>query len=156
MSALVDQYGREIVTEAADPGKQSVTPKRPSSGAWVRTGSHGFDAGTGPVAAEVYDHPSGTRVLSSVDFIPEPEGHGLEFHVSISCAGRRASREQVRAALRDFGMKRAEEDNHVPGGIARNFWLPVDPKDPVGCECVNTEKPHDEGDGFIWREVPKR
>jgi len=126
-------------------------PKRPRSGAWVRTGTHTYKGGT----AEIYDHPSGMRVLSSVDWVSGADGKGLEFHISISAMGGRANRDQVRQALADFGMRKGIEDNHVPNGKARNFWLPVDPALKAGCHCFETEEPHDEGDGYIWREAPE-
>lgn len=131
-------------------------PKRPKAGAWIRTGTHMISDPAMPAmgSAEVYDHPSGMRVLSSVDHVwIDAERHQLEYHVSISCAGRRATRAQVDQALRDFGMRKGFEDNHVPGGIARNFWLPVNPADPTGCHCELDEKPHDEGEGYVWRET---
>ena len=30
-----------------------------------------------------------------------------------------------------------------------------EPKKPkTRCHCFDNEKPHDEGDGFIWRDLP--
>lgn len=131
-------------------------PKRPGAGAWVRNGTGQKPPGARGTLPEIYDHVSGMRALTAVEHVQvDAERAQLEYHVSFSCAGRRASREQVRQALSDFGMAGALEDNHVPGGIARNFWLPIDPKVDAGCYCETTEKPHDEGEGYVWRDTPK-
>ena len=54
-----------------------------------------------------------------------------------------------------FGMTDAEEDNHVPGGFVRNYWLSV-AENLIGheCQCKTTEPAikEDKGD-FVWRGV---
>lgn len=60
---------------------------------------------------------------------------------------------QAKEILRQFGLDGAEEDNHVPHGIVRNFWRPVADR-LVGLECAcKAEEPaivEDQGD-YVWR-----
>lgn len=132
-------------------------PKTPQ-GSWTRVGpmkphpdpdmiGHGF----------IYDHLSGIRAISAVELIEETKGapKTWTYHLSISNAGRRANQDQVNQAVADFGMDGAEEDNHS-ARVTRNFWLPVGLKVAPECPCKETEKPHDEGGGFIWREMSPR
>jgi hypothetical protein len=134
-------------------------PKTPQGGSWTKAGpmkphpdpdmiGHGF----------IYDHLSGIRAISAVEFLEFKGGNGekrFEYHLSISNAGRRANQDQVKQAVADFGMEGAEEDNHS-ASVTRNFWLPVGAKVAPECPCKEIEKPHDEGDGFIWREMSPR
>lgn len=80
---------------------------------------------------------------------PTGEGIGLQWLVSISRRGKRPRDTDVRAALRAFEMRAAEEDNHHPGN-ARQFWLPVDPAHRAECECKLTEQVVVERDGYRW------
>jgi hypothetical protein len=65
----------------------------------------------------------------------------------------RCDSNEAKWVLDQFGLEGAEEDNHVPFGIVRNFWRPVADK-LVGIECqCKAEEPEireDKGD-FIWR-----
>jgi len=81
--------------------------------------------------------------------LPDGSGTGPQWLVSVSYKRRRPDNKQVQRALRAFGMAAAEEDNHEPG-IARKFWLPVDPAHRVDCECKTTEDVIVEPDGFKW------
>ena len=92
------------------------------------------------------------RVVSSLDDAQLPDGsgeRGPQWHVSISRAGKRARPEDVSIALRAFGLVGAEEDNHHPG-VARHYWLPVDPARRVACECKANEETIREADGYEW------
>jgi len=92
------------------------------------------------------------RVLSALEQaeLPDRSGIGPQWHVSITAGqDRRASPGQVRRALTAFGMLKGEEDNHHPG-VARHFWMPVDPSHRVDCECKETEDLVVEGDGYRW------
>lgn len=80
---------------------------------------------------------------------PDGQGRGPQWHVSISRNGRRPSVADVRKALRSFRMVGSEEDNHHPG-VARHFWLPVDPSHRVDCQCKVDEEIIVEGDGYTW------
>lgn len=107
----------------------------------------------------IFDSVGGVRVMSSVDFIRGRDTSTgkprWEFHVSVSHLGGRAGNEVCAAVLRDFGMVGANEDNHQgPRGVVRNFWLPVDEGQDAKCPCQDEEKPHDEGNGYVWREAP--
>ena len=82
----------------------------------------------------------------------EGAGMGLQFLVSISANGKRPKPHHVRKALRAFGMVGAEQDNHHPG-VARHYWLPVDPEQRVTCQCKESEDVLDDGqrgDSYPW------
>ena len=91
------------------------------------------------------------RILSQIDNIELPKGGiGPQWIVSISRRGRRRPTvKECRRLLRHFGMGSAEEDNHEKG-IARKFWLPVDPAERVDCECKVDEEQVVEADGYTW------
>jgi len=58
--------------------------------------------------------------------------------------------------IRQFDAEGAEEDNHVPYGFVRNFWLPVN-QSLIGfeCPCKATEPVMKENKGdYIWRPAP--
>lgn len=77
-------------------------------------------------------------------------GVGPQWLVSISRRGRRRpTSEECRRILRQFRMVGAEEDNHEPG-IARKFWMPVDPNERVDCQCKADEEQVVEPDGYTW------
>ena len=89
-------------------------------------------------------------VISALEAIDGPH-----YHLSASKNGGRCSRQEVKYILRCFGMTDAEEDNHVPHGIARNFFLPVD-ENKIGreCSCKTTEPAVVEDKGeYVWRGV---
>jgi hypothetical protein len=81
---------------------------------------------------------------SPVDGTPVPQ-----WHVSISSAGRRPKPHELRRALHAFGMVGTEEDNHHPG-IARHFWLPVDPAHRTSCQCKVDEDVIVEPGDYAW------
>lgn len=135
--------------------RASPEPKRPKSGNWIQR----VPDPRCPFPHLLFDSVRGARVMSSCDRIlgeDTPSGKPrLEFHVSISFLGGRAGRELVDQVLREFEMVGASEDNHQgPRGIARNFWLPVDPEEKAGCPCEAEEPVHDEGNDYRWREAP--
>lgn len=93
-------------------------------------------------------------VISALEMaeLPDRSGVGPQWHISISYRGRRAKPHHARKALRAFGMTSAEEDNHHPG-IARHFWLVVDPAHRVECECKTDETTVVEQDGYRWQNA---
>lgn len=98
-------------------------------------------------------------VISAVEVATDTDGSskGPEYHVSISRAGGRCTRNEARFVQKAFGMQDAEEDNHVPNGYVRNFWLPVaEHLTGLECKCKATEPVmrEDKGD-FEWRGLPK-
>lgn len=104
-------------------------------------------------------HAHGFTVLSAVEKASDPDGidRGPEYHLSFSKEARgvrmRVDQNEAKWLLEEFGLEGAEEDNHVPNGIVRNYWRPVR-DDMVGLECVcKDEEPvirEDKGD-YIWR-----
>lgn len=100
-------------------------------------------------------------VFSAVEY-PYDGRHdkGPEYHLSISrqtpSGPRRCNSDTARWVLKQFGLADAEEDNHVPYGVARNFWRPVSDRfTGLVCDC-KAEEPavvEDKGD-FIWRAAP--
>ncbi len=72
-------------------------------------------------------------------------------HLSISVNGRRATNDEVRGVLADFGMEGAEEDNHACS-IVRHFWLDEGRKVQPDCECKGVEETITEPDGYQWQK----
>lgn len=97
-------------------------------------------------------------VISAVEVASDGKiDKGPEYHVSISKqtirGGSRCDSNEAKWVLDQFGMDGAEEDNHVPNGIVRNFWRPV-AQHLVGleCECKADEPAITENKGdFVWR-----
>jgi hypothetical protein len=101
---------------------------------------------------------SSLAVISAVEVTDDGKiDKGPEYHVSISkqtvCGPSRCDTNAAKWVLEQFGLDGAEEDNHVPHGVVRNFWRPVAaPLVGLECEC-KAEEPairEDKGD-FIWR-----
>lgn len=105
----------------------------------------------------------GLTMVSALAVAEYPDGTGEigpQWHVSISAAGGgHPSDDAARKALACLGLAalydgrtvlpHAEEDNHEPG-IARHFWVPVDPARRVDCECKTTERVIVGPDGHRW------
>jgi hypothetical protein len=101
--------------------------------------------------------------ISAVE-VAAPEGgvsKGPEYHVSISLqtlAGpARCTSADAVFVLAAFDLLEAEEDNHVPNGLVRNFWRPVaEPLIGLECACKADEPAivEDKGD-FVWRGVTR-
>lgn len=93
-------------------------------------------------------------VISSLTMAEAPDGRGdviPQYHLSVSRRGRRPLPKDIKAVLRSFGMRHQapEEDNHHPG-VARHFWLPLDPARRVDCECKSEEVTVVDPDGYTW------
>jgi hypothetical protein len=90
-------------------------------------------------------------VISAVNMaeLPDKSGVGPQWMISITARGKRAKPHHIRRALRAFKMEGAEEDNHHPGNV-RSFWLPLDPRHRVECECKEEEATITEPDGYKW------
>lgn len=115
----------------------------------------------------VWDHEFGVRVLTAVEVVEEAEhreASGPHYHVSMTRWNTRTGAgpyriDSVDAAyvLREFfgGLEGWEEDNHVPGGQARNFWRPVaDPRVGIECFCKKHEpKIVEDGGDYVWRPL---
>lgn len=78
--------------------------------------------------------------LSSVVMIEdEHQPAHWEWIISFSKMGRaRLTNEEIKICLKAFGAEDFEEDNHEPG-IARKFWLAVDPQFRKPCPCKDEE-----------------
>ncbi len=109
------------------------------------------------------EYGSDTTVLSAVEVAVDKDGtsNGPEYHISVSRAtwpeGRytpvRADTNHCKWVLSEFGLDGAEEDNHVPHGIVRNFWRPV-ASGLIGkeCRCKAEEVVIRENKGdYVWR-----
>ena len=135
-----------------------IKPKRPTISGWVQTATPPAWVSLG-YEIEAWFHPdSRLCVFSAVEVAKDEDGidRGPEYHISISKDGRkRCSSYEAQQVLKQFGLAGAEEDNHVPHGIVRNFWRPV-ADNLVGLECVckKTEPAivEDRGD-YVWRGV---
>jgi hypothetical protein len=132
--------GWKLMTRGWDP--TAITPPPESMSAWMRRG---------------------VFMISTLELAHAPDGSEEvipQWHVSMSkrndgetVASKRPTAEECRQALACIGMVGAEEDNHHPG-VARHFWMPVDPARRVSCECKVTEQVIVEPDGYKW-STPK-
>lgn len=75
-----------------------------------------------------------------------------QYHVSFSDRGVRIAQGWMEALLKQWQIEDFEEDNHVPNGQVRNYWKPFDPE-LKECQCKQTEVPHEEEGGYVWREA---
>lgn len=141
-----------------------IRPKKPKTSGWVPVPEWQQER---KHIELVCDYPSeawlhrssGIYVISSVEVAKE-EGQpdlGPEYHVSISRNGQRCTAGDALWALACFELHDAKEDNHVPSGIARNFWRPVaDRLSGYECACQDEEPAirEDKGD-YVWRGVTR-
>lgn len=131
-----------------------VTPLRPRRPGWKRVQISGV--ATLGYPGEAWVCPTRfISVISAVEVAKDKDGvdRGPEYHLSISHPHGRVSSALAKHVLAEFGMEGAEEDNHVPHGIVRNFWRPV-AEHLVGieCACKEEEMPQREDKGdYIWR-----
>lgn len=136
-----------------------IVPKKPNDQSWNYCGPADPEISMG-FECHVWSHVSrGFLVLSAVEVAKDPDDidKGPEYHISMSKHGGRCTRNEARYITKAFGMSDATEDNHVPGGIVRNYWMPVN-ENIVGhqCPCVDNEPAmvEDKGD-YIWRGVTR-
>ena len=117
----------------------------------------------GPLDAERY-----VQVFSAVEVARDPgqPDLGPEYHLSICCrrtdpkvdrGPERIDSHDARAILEQFGLDGWTEDNHVPGGMVRNFWRPVaEPLVGWTCKCVDDEPAiREDGGDFVWRGLTR-
>lgn len=136
-----------------------IKPLRPSGDPWVQLPSLPPQYTLG-YENEVWMQTSlGLSVISAVEVAQDKDGidRGPEYHISISKFGRdkriRCDSSEAQYVLRAFGLEGAEEDNHVPHGIVRNFWRTVaEPMIGLECACKADEPAirEDKGD-YVWR-----
>ena len=88
-------------------------------------------------AGMAWQHRSGICAISSTIWVNdehEPELH-WEWLVSFSVMGQsRVSDKRLKWVLKAWGMEEFEEDNHELG-IARKFWLAIEPRFRKPCPC---------------------
>lgn len=137
---------------------QIIPPLKPKSNEWTELElpasiTLGYD-GSG------WLHKHGFYVISSVEVMAD-ENKGPEYHLSMSFqtskGPARVTSSEAKWILDQFGLEGAEEDNHVPYGIARNFWRTVaEPLIGLECPCKEEEPAIRENKGdFVWRPVSK-
>lgn len=135
-----------------------LKPKRPKGADWkfLRPFSESENFGYG---GEVWFYPpQRLHVISCVE-VANDLGDldlGPQYHVSVSrVPNQRCTRNEARFVQKAFDMLDADEDNHVPGGFARNFWMPVaDKYKGHVCPCKDTETAFKENKGdYIWRGI---
>lgn len=139
--------------------KSIIPPLRPKGEDWLRMPDMPLRYSMG-YECEVWKH-GGLQlgVMSAVEVATDKDGidRGPEYHISISKHDaprpRRCTSEEARFVLGAFGLEGAEEDNHVPNGVVRNFWRAV-AEPMVGLECAcKADEPairEDKGD-YVWR-----
>lgn len=105
-----------------------------------------------------YNRAHEVQVISAIESVSGEGEPRHEYHLSISGLKyqsphiHRCSASLARWVLKEFDFVDSVEDNHVPGGIVRNFWRPIaENRSPV-CHCTQTEPEilEDKGD-YVWR-----
>lgn len=150
-------FGEEAMDTFADGTRSIISVKQPKGSGWQE---YPCDkrATMGHPGRTFYHEKTGLAVISAVEVADDGKvDKGPEFHISISkqklSGPTRCDANEAKWILDEFGMDGAEEDNHVPHGVVRNFWRPV-AHGLVGLECeCKAEEPaivEDKGD-FIWR-----
>lgn len=145
------------------PVEAIIKPLRPKGAGkrWLAWPVPPSVAAMGYPAERWYFYEQMIQVISAVEVATDPGqiDKGPEYHISISrLDGARPARVDSQTAkwvLKQFGLEGAEEDNHVQGGVVRNFWRTV--AEPlIGLECpCKAEEPaivEDKGD-FVWRPL---
>ena len=133
--------------------------RMPDSKLWKPMERATYRLGGLDVCVSQWTHKTrGIQVISSLDFAELPQSGGQAgptWHISVAMrGGRRAKPELVRMARLAFGMADAAEDNHHPG-VARHFFMPVDPQWRGVCECKDTELTLVDETGYEWTEPVK-
>ncbi|WP_261508470.1 hypothetical protein [Burkholderia multivorans] len=140
-----------------------IKPRRPKADGWKFMGPASPEATLG-YEGECWFHRASCLFAISAVEVAAPEGgvsKGPEYHVSISLqtlAGpARCTSADAVFVLAAFDLLEAEDDNHVPNGLVRNFWRPVaEPLIGLECACKADEPAivEDKGD-FVWRGVTR-
>ncbi|HZF28716.1 MAG TPA: hypothetical protein VE907_06345 [Gammaproteobacteria bacterium] len=150
----VDDFGLPLI----------VKPFRPLTGGWEPVEvAWPRDRRQRYVIEKYYNRGQELQVITAIEMV-EPDDlvvrpRRAEFHVSVSGlkwmapAPYRVSDSRARWAMKQFGYAGYTEDNHVPGGIARNYWRPVDDHfQGEVCKCLEREPTMREMKGdYVWR-----
>ncbi|MBG0879401.1 hypothetical protein H0X90_21665 [Burkholderia sp. 9775_39] len=140
-----------------------IKPRRPKADGWKFMGPASPETTLGFEGECWFHRASHLFVISAVE-VAAPEGgvsKGPEYHISISLqtleGTARCTSANAMFVLSAFDLLEAEEDNHVPNGLVRNFWRPI-ADNLVGLECAcKADEPaivEDKGD-FVWRGVTR-
>jgi hypothetical protein len=140
-----------------------IKPRRPTGSGWVQ-GDAPPPAVTLGFEGETWFHASSQLFVISAVEVAAAEGgidKGPEYHISVSRqpahGAARCTTADALWVLAAFDLIEAEEDNHVPHGIVRNFWRPVADR-LVGLECTcKADEPaivENRGD-YVWRGVTR-
>ncbi len=145
----------------ADGTRSITTVLRPKGEGWRELPTEKRFS-LGYPARAFFHEASSLAVISAVEVAADGKvDKGPEYHVSISkqLPGRpqRCDSNEAKWVLEQFQLDGAEEDNHVPNGVVRNFWRPV-ATGLIGLECeCKAEEPairENKGD-FVWRATPE-
>lgn len=132
-----------------------IKPKQPVTEGWTELPPPPTWVTLGFAGRSFFHTQMKIMVISAVEVAKDADGidRGPEYHISISKDGRRITTQEAKEVLRQFDLHGAEEDNHVPHGIVRNFWRPVaDRFVGLECACKDNEPAikEDKGD-YVWR-----
>jgi hypothetical protein len=142
----------------ADGTRALFSVRRPAGAGWIEVpGAQRYSMGYPAIA--FFHEVHSLFVISAVE-VASDEDKGPEYHISISKRiGRttqRCTSHEAKWVLDQFQLDGAEEDNHVPSGLVRNFWRPL-ATGLIGMECrCKEDEPaivEDKGD-YVWRGVP--
>lgn len=133
-----------------------IPPMKPLQGSrWTCMGQTGTRV-TADYEGYYWLHEEGYVAISSVEVVEGgyDDKHIPHYHLSISKGpNRRCSSKDALFICAQFGMQDSMEDNHVPDGFVRNFWMPVaEDQRGIVCPCNDSEPAIrlDKGD-FVWR-----
>lgn len=146
-----------------NPTQSIIPPKRPKRGnGWINGPRAPAFVSAGYPAETWQFVEMGLCVISALEVPatePGAEDLGPQYHLSISKRGphgaARCTSQEAKWVLRQFDLEDAEEDNHVPNGVVRNFWRPVaDRLAGYQCPCKDREPAmkEDKGD-YVWRGI---
>lgn len=139
--------------------KSVIKPKTPKGNGWSYHGRAPAESTMGFEGHIWFYRQQGLMVISAVEVAYDANDidKGPEYHISVSKNGKRCTSNEAKFVRRAFKMMDAEEDNHVPSGFVRNFWMPVAEK-IIGhqCRCKGEEPAilEDKGD-FVWRGLTR-
>lgn len=142
-------------------GRSIISVLRPRFSGWAEIPTNPKLLEMGGVARTFYHAERGLSVISAVEVADDGKiDKGPWYHLSVArqtpMGPRRCTSDTARWVQKQFGLEGAEEDNHVPNGVVRNFWRPVaDTLVGLECECKDEEPAiiEDKGD-FVWRPTP--
>lgn len=142
---------RNLMLNKNRPSDVILKPKTPDHLDWTYV-THTYNNG---FYAEYWESVAGHLAISAVEVVTDDdhEPPGPEYHVSFSKDGGRVPADEMARLLKIFGMQGATEDNHVEGGIARHYWMPVKALlIGIECPCKTTETVVVEGD-YEYRPI---